>query len=132
MSLMLKIKTLNTVRKSEIIDLPSPIKLSGITKSFNRDGRKLGWPTANNTDCNQLQSVQNVKKHICISEYINGMKSLRAETIYNQDSVYGKETTIIAYYINSGKEVIKAELIYNSDDNFRNSFEQLAKSIDLK
>jgi len=91
---------------------------------------KLSFDEANNTDCNQLQNVQNVSKHICISEFINDKKSLKAETIYNQDSSYGSPTSINAYYINTGKGVIKVEYTHSPDNGeYQLSFEQLAKSI---
>lgn len=94
---------------------------------------KISVDPANNTDCNQLQSVQNVSKHICISLYINGHKSLRAETIYNQDSSYNKPTTINAYYINTGKGVVKAEYIHDPNENgYQAGFEQLAKTVQVK
>jgi hypothetical protein len=94
---------------------------------------KISVDPANNKDCNQLQNVQNVSKHICSSEFINGHKSLRAETVYNKDSSYKKDTTINAYYIDTGKGVIKLEYIHeptNSENLI--GFEQLAKSVQTK
>ncbi len=94
---------------------------------------KISVDPANNTDCNQLQNVQNVSKHICISEYINSNKTLKAETIYNQASSYKKPTTINAYYINTGKGVIKVEYVHGLDDNgYQAGFDQLAKSVQVK
>lgn len=94
---------------------------------------KISVDPGNNKDCNQLQNVKNVSKHICISEFINGHKSLKAETIYNQDSPYKKETAVNAYYIDIGKSVIKLEYIRsNNDNNDQVSFENLAKSVQVK
>lgn len=94
---------------------------------------KISVDAANNTDCNQLQNVQNVTKHICISEYINGHKSLKAETIYNKDSTYKTATSVNAYYINTGKGVIKVEYVRaSSNSEYLAGLEQLAKSVQVK
>lgn len=94
---------------------------------------KIAIDPANSKDCNQLQSVQNVSKHVCVSEFINGKKSLKAETIYNKDSSYKKETTINAYYIDTGKSVVKAEYIHDPANNeYQAGFEQLARSVQIK
>lgn len=93
---------------------------------------KMSIDPANNTDCNQLQNVQNVSKHICISEYINGKKSLRAETHYNSQSAYRKDITILAYYINTGKGVAKIEYSYTSHNAYQVGWEELAKSVSVK
>ncbi len=94
---------------------------------------KISVDSANNKDCNQLQNVQNVSKHICISEYINGHKSLKAETVYNRSSSYNRDTTVNAYYIDIGKAVIKVEYFHSPNDHeHQNGFEQLAKSIQVK
>lgn len=94
---------------------------------------KISVDPANNTDCNQLQNVQNVTKHICISEYINGHKSLKSETIYSRDSAYKNPTAINAYYINTGKGVIKVEYVHApSNSEYQAGLEQLAKSIQVK
>lgn len=94
---------------------------------------KISVDTSNSTDCNQLQNVQNVSKHVCISEYINAKKSLKAETIFNQASPYKKPTTINAYYINTGKSVIKVAYVHDPNDNsYQAGFDQLAKSVQDK
>ena len=93
---------------------------------------KISVDTQGATDCNQLQNVQNVRKHICSSEFISGKKTLRAETIYNQNSDYKKETTIKAYHIDAGRAVVKIEYTYNSDGTHSIGFEQLAKSVSVK
>lgn len=90
---------------------------------------KISVDSANNTDCNQLQNVQNVSKHICISEYINGKKSLKAETVFNEQSSYQMSTTVRAYYIDIGQTVIKVEYIDSSGNEHQTGFEQLAKSV---
>lgn len=93
---------------------------------------KISVDSANNTDCNQLQGVQNVSKHICISEFINGKKSLKAETRYNSQSSYKRDTTIHAYYINTGKSVVKVEYVYTEDNAYQMGWEELAKSVAVK
>lgn len=94
---------------------------------------KISVDPSNSKDCNQLQSVQNVSKHICVSEFINGKKSLKAETVYNKDSSYKKETAINAYYIDTGKGVVKVEYIHDPSSNeSQTGFEQLAKSVQVK
>lgn len=93
---------------------------------------KISVDPGNNTDCNQLQNVQNVKKHICISLYINGHKSLKASTEYLASSSYKQATTINAYYVNTGKGVIKIEHVYNSDNQYQAGFDQLANSVNVK
>jgi len=97
--------------------------------SESSDRVVISVDAANNRDCNQLQSVQNVSKHICISEYINGQKSLKAETVYNTQSAYKKNTTINAYYIDTGKAVIKFEYVHDPNSSeYLLDFERLAKS----
>lgn len=94
---------------------------------------KISVDPGNNTDCNQLQNVQDVKKHVCISLYINGHKTLKSSTEYLSSSSYGKDTTINAYYIDTGKGVIEVQYIYNSADNqFQAGFDQLVNSINVK
>ncbi len=94
---------------------------------------KISIDPSNSKDCNQLQNVQNVSKHICISEFINGHKSLKAETVYNKDSSYKKDTAINAYYIDTGKGVVKVEYIHDPSSNeYQTGLEQLAKSMQVK
>lgn len=96
----------------------SPVKVSVDPNSTN--------------DCNQLQDVTEVKKHICKSLFINDMKSLEASTEYLASSSYGKETTLNAYYINTGEGVIKVEYIFSGNNQYQAGFEQLAKSVNKK
>lgn len=93
---------------------------------------KISIDPGNNTDCNQLQNVQNVKKHVCISLYINGHKTLKATTEFLASSSYKQATTIHAYYVNTGKGIIKVEYIYSSDNGFQAGFDELANSIKVK
>lgn len=83
-------------------------------------------------DCNQLQDVSEVKKHICKSLFINDMKSLEASTEYLASSSYGKDTTLNAYYINTGEAVVKVEYIFSGNNQYQAGFEQLAKSVNRK
>lgn len=94
---------------------------------------KISVDSSNSKDCNQLQNVQNVSKHVCVSEFINGKKSLKAETIFNKDSGYGEERTVNAYYIDLGSAVVKLEYVHKPDSNEALvGFEQLAKSVKTK
>lgn len=91
---------------------------------------KISVDPANYRDCNELQNVQMVSKHVCISEYINGKKSLKAETVYNNESSYKQATTINAYYIDIGDAVIKLEYVHDPSSNaYQTDFESLAKSV---
>ncbi|MBA3758445.1 hypothetical protein H0X10_02325 [Candidatus Saccharibacteria bacterium] len=93
---------------------------------------KVSVDTSNSDDCNDLQNVQNVSKHICSSLFINDKKTLKAETVYNQDSSYKKATTVQAYYINTGKGIIKVEYVYEGSNEYQTGFDELAKSIAVK
>lgn len=93
---------------------------------------KLSIDTGKTNDCNQLQAVSDVKKHVCKSLFISNMKSLEASTEYLASSSYGKETTINAYYINTGDDVIKVEYVFSGNNQYQAGFEQLAKSISRK
>lgn len=90
---------------------------------------KLSVDPGNHTDCNQLRNVSEVKKHVCVSLYINDKKSLKASTEYLASSSYGQPTTINAYYVDTGEGVVKAEHIFTTDDQFQAGFDQLANSI---
>ncbi|MGI9027512.1 MAG: hypothetical protein ACR2FM_01550 [Candidatus Saccharimonadales bacterium] len=93
---------------------------------------KISVDPGNSKDCNQLQNVQNVKKHICSSVFINNHKTLKALTEYNQDSSYKKDTTLAAYYFDAGKAVVKVEYLYNSSNDYEAGFDQLANSLQAK
>ena len=93
---------------------------------------KISVDTGNKKDCNQLQNVQDVKKHVCISLYINNHRSLKASTEYLESSSYGRATTINAYYIDIGEAVIKVEYQFNSDNQYQAGFDELANSVKAK
>lgn len=86
------------------------------------------------TDCQQLVPASNdgIKKHICISLYIDGHKSLKALTEYSSSTAYKTDTTISGYYINTGKGVVAIEYTYTSSNDFQIGFDQLAKSVKVK
>ena len=93
----------------------------------------LSIDAASTKDCSQLQNVQNVSKHVCKTEYINDHKSVIAETIYNQQSSYKKDTDVNAYYIDTGKGVVKVEYSHDpSNSTLVALFDQLAHSMRLK
>jgi hypothetical protein len=95
---------------------------------------KMFVDSGNTTDCQQLKpaNTQNIKKHVCISLYINGSKSLKASTTYSAGSSYRTETTISDYYINVGNDVVVVEYIYTSVNGFQLGFDQLANSVMIK
>lgn len=86
----------------------------------------------NTTDCQQLQNVQNVKKHICKSVFINGHKSLQSSTEYPKSATYPEDTTISDYFIDTGKGVVAVEYTFTSSNNYQLGFDQLANSIKTK
>lgn len=93
---------------------------------------RLSVDSGNTKDCNQLQNVSDVKKHVCISLYINGLRSLKASTEYLASSAYKQETTIDAYYIDTGKGVIKAQYRHGLSSELRAGFDELVNSINSK
>ncbi len=93
---------------------------------------KLAVDPGNNTDCNQLQNITGVKKHTCISLYINGHKTLKSLTEYPANSSYKQDTSINTYYLDTGKGVVKAEYTYNSDNKYQAGFDELANSLKVK
>ncbi len=90
---------------------------------------KISADSGNTRDCNELQNNNNVKKHVCISLYINNHRSLKASTEYLATSSYGNATTINAYYIDIGSNVIRVEYVFHSDNQYEADFDQLANSI---
>lgn len=101
-----------------------------------------GWPMkitkdANTTtDCNQIK-VDNsqVTNHICSSLFINGAKTIKSSTAYNDKSTYGHATKVSDYYINTGKGVVKLEYVDNQTvktDDYQAGFDQLANSVQVK
>lgn len=91
---------------------------------------KVSIDTGNHTDCNQLQNQSQVKKHTCISEFINDRKTLKSSTEYLSSSSYNKETVVDAYYFDSGKGVVLLEYIHSSNDSrYQMDFERFAKSL---
>jgi hypothetical protein len=105
---------------------------AGTTLNCNADPSapiKIYVDSQGATDCQQLQAVQNVKKHICSSLYINGHKSLKALTEYPQSSSHSQDTTVSDYYINTGKGVVRVEYTYTASNDYQTGFEQLANSV---
>jgi len=95
---------------------------------------KMYVDAGNTTDCAQLKpaSNQDIKKHTCISLYINGHKSLKALTEYAAGSTYKTDTTIAEYYIDTGKGVVALKYTYTSSNDFQAGFDELAKSVRVK
>lgn len=93
---------------------------------------KLSVDPGDTKDCNELQNVSDVKKHVCISLYINGKRSLKASTEYLVTSAYNQETTIDSYYIDTGQGVVRAEYRYGSSSELKSGFDQLVNSINTK
>lgn len=92
---------------------------------------KIYVDSQNTTDCQQLMptTTKGIKKHVCISLYISGHKSLKASTEYSSSSSYKTDTTISDYYINTGKGVIAVEYTYTSANDYQTGFDQLAMSV---
>lgn len=93
---------------------------------------KLTVDPGNTKDCNELQNASDVKKHVCISLYIHGLKSLKASTEYLASSSYKQATTINTYYIDTGKGVVKLEYQFTSDNQYQAGFDQLANSVNKR
>lgn len=93
---------------------------------------KIYVDSQNTTDCQQLSGVQGVRKHVCISLYVDGHKSLKASTEYPKSSSYGTDTTISDYYINTGKGVVKIEYTYTSSNDYQTGFDQMALGVKVK
>lgn len=108
--------------------LPTGVKDAACNSDFIAP-IKLSVDTNNTNDCNQLQNVTDVKKHTCISLYINGLRSLKASTEFLASSSYKQDTTINSYYIDTGKGVVKLEYQYTTDNSYQAGFDQLAGSV---
>jgi len=95
---------------------------------------KIYVDSQNTTDCQQLQPTDNkgIKKHVCISLYIDGHKSLKALTTYSSGSSYNTDTTMAYYYISTSKGVIAMQYTYTSANDYQIGFDQLAKSAKIK
>jgi len=93
----------------------------------------LSVDSQSRTDCNQLQNVQNVSKHICKTIFIDGLKTLEAETVYNQDSDVLPGKTVRSYYMDTGKGVIIARYIYSGGNGTDGTaFNDIVQSLKLK
>lgn len=86
----------------------------------------------NTIDCNQLQGRTEVRKHICISLYINDQRSLQATTEYLSSSSYGKDITSQEYYVDTGNGIVKAQYLYTGNGNNLKAFEDLVNTIVAK
>lgn len=95
---------------------------------------KIYVDSQNTIDCQQLMPVSNegIRKHVCISLYISGHRSLKASTEYGSGSGYKTDTTVSYYYINTGKGVVAIKYIYTSINDFQAGFDQLATSVKVK
>lgn len=93
---------------------------------------KLYVDAQNSTDCQQLANVQNVRKHVCISLYISGHKSLKSSTEYPKSSTYSADTTVSDYFINTGKGIVAVEYTYASSNDYQTGFDQFATAISVK
>jgi hypothetical protein len=97
---------------------------------------KFSKDPQNTTDCNQIKvNNQQVTNHVCSSQNINGQKIFVSSTTYNNKSVYGKDTKVSDYYVESKKGVIKLEYaddLTSSEDDYQAQFDQIANSIKVK
>jgi len=93
---------------------------------------KLSASGQNITECSQIQDVQEVKKHICKSLYINNLRSLVAETEYLSSSIYGRDTSVKTYYLDSGSGIVKALYVSANGGSYQPGFDELVNSISAK
>ena len=89
----------------------------------------LSSTNKNITECSQIQDVEEVKKHICKSEFINDLRSLVAETEYLESSTYGRETFVKTYYLDSGSGIVKAMHVSAANSSSLSAFDELVNSI---
>jgi cytoskeletal protein RodZ len=92
----------------------------------------LAIDPGNATDCNQLQNVQNVQKHVCRSIFIDNRKTLEAQTIYNQQSSVLPGRTVDAYFIDTGKGVVRARYIHSGNAAYGTIFNDLVKGLRVR
>lgn len=85
-----------------------------------------------NTDCDEIQDVVSVSRHVCRSVFIDGRKTLEASTTYTEVSSYMPERTIDAYYMNTGKGVVLARYIHGVDAPESTAFHDLVYSMRVK
>lgn len=83
------------------------------------------------TDCQQLEpgNAQNIKKHVCVSVFIDGHKSIKASTQYVAGTSYKIDTTVSTYYINTGRGVVAIEYTFTTANNFQAEFDKLAMGV---
>ncbi len=96
---------------------------------------RIAVDPGNSKDCNQLQDVQNVSKHTCKSIFVNNHMTLEALTEYNQDSLYNQPTRLTAYYLDSGKGVVKISYLVSPPENgdeLQPVLEQIVQSMRAK
>lgn len=86
----------------------------------------------NTTECEQLANPQNVRKHVCISLYIDGHKSLKATTEYLSSSKVEPGMTVSSYYISTSKDVARIDYTHSSSDAYQAAFDQFATSVQVK
>lgn len=93
---------------------------------------KLSAGSEEYSECSQIPEKQNVKKFICISKYINDLRSLQTDTEYLSSSAFGRETEVQTFYIDTGSAIIKAEYIHSGSDTDQAGFDSLVNSIKAK
>jgi len=88
------------------------------------------------TDCNQIKvNNQQITNHVCSSQNVNGQKMLVSSTTYNDKSLYGKDTKVSDYYLDTKKGVIKLEYAddqTSTEDDYQAQFDQIANSMQVK
>jgi hypothetical protein len=78
------------------------------------------------TDCNQLNTESNVRRHVCKSTSIDGHKSLQASTTESNGD------TTSDYYVGSDKGMVRIEYRYSGDAKYQTEFDRLANSVAFK
>jgi hypothetical protein len=94
---------------------------------------KIVMDTLNTTDCNQIKvNNQQVTNHVCSSQPINGSKIFVSGTTFNNKSLYGRDTRVSDYFVNTPKGVVKLEYaddLSSPEDDYQAQFDQIANSI---
>lgn len=83
------------------------------------------------TDCKQLQSASDVKKHICSTVFIDGRKTVKSTTEYLASSSQVART-VSNYYIDTGTSVVRAQYIYAADNLYQQQFDSLVNGVKIK
>lgn len=88
--------------------------------------------SSDHRDCNELEGVDNVTKHVCRSIFIDNRRTLEASTSYTEVSTVLPERTVDVYYMDTGKGVVLAKYIHEEAAPNSTAFNELAYSLRVK